>query len=224
MPDLHFAHIALVPAIGMPNANRKHLTAIISDIHMNDARSLTYGYSWFKSNKHYLISYVDSLIAHADEYRALVLLCEVFYEYVTPVPFPTFATITNQPISESEYIRSIAKANHDLIEKFVELQSAGVELVYVPGNHDMGATKDDIHYIFGEKVRIISDKQGLGTYQPKYAPQVLMEHSHRYDVMCAPDPLSNIGIDSVNQDNAFLPASYFTTRIGATSTFYGLRN
>jgi len=218
-----YAHLMPVPSAErlLPKADEKQTTAIISDMHLNDLRARTHGYSWFIENRSLLVSYLDYLIAHADKYRELVLLGDVFDEYVTPAPFPTFADLQGKPMSESEYIRGIAAANGEVIDRLKAVQQAGIRLVYVPGNHDMGATDADIRAIFGEDIIQARDVAGLGTYIPDYAPCVVMEHSHRYDVLCAPDPLSNIGIDGVQADNAFLPAGYFTTRIGATSAVFG---
>jgi hypothetical protein len=32
---------------------------------------------------------------------------------------------------------------------------------------------------------------GLGTYSPVGYPQIAIEHGHRYNFFCAPDPISN---------------------------------
>ena len=218
-----YAHLMLVPQNEqlLPKIDSLGVCAVISDIHLNDLRAQAYGHSWFIENKSLLLNYLDYLIAHAKRYRELVLLGDVFDEYVTPAPLLTFADISGNPMSESDYIRSIAEHNQPVIDRLKAVQDAGITLVYVPGNHDMGATEADIRAIFGDRVVQARDVAGLGTYIPDYAPSVVMEHSHRYDVMCAPDPLSNIGIDSVSADNAFLPAGYFTTRIGATYAVYG---
>ena len=217
-----YAHFMLVPHEQLlPNIDSQSVSAVISDIHLNDLRAQAYGHSWFIENKSLLINYLDYLIQHARRYRELVLLGDVFDEYVTPAPLLTFADMLGNTMSESEYIRGIAKHNREVIDRLKAVQDAGIRLVYVPGNHDMGATEADIRAIFGDEVVQARDVVGLGTYIPDYAPAVVMEHSHRYDVMCAPDPLSNIGIDSVSADNAFLPAGYFTTRIGATYAVYG---
>lgn len=218
-----YAHLMLVPAAEqlLLQTGKKQITAVISDIHMNDRRAQAYGYSWFIENKSLLLNYIDYLITHADRYRELVLLGDVFDEYVTPAPLLTFADIKGDAMSESEYLYAIAAANQTIIDRLKAVQEAGIRLVYVPGNHDMGATEENIRHILGEEVVQARDAAGLGTYIPVYATNVVMEHSHRYDVMCAPDPLSNIGIDSVTETNAFLPAGYFTTRIGATNALYG---
>jgi len=52
---------------------------------------------------------------------------------------------------------------------------------------------------------------GLGTYSPANCPQIAIEHSHRYNFFCAPDPLSNQDI----APGTIMPPGYFFTRIAA---------
>ncbi len=199
--------------------SRKSYSAVISDIHLNDARSIKNGWSWCKKNQSALIGYIDNLIEKKEQYRELVLLGDVIDEYVTPVPYATFARPDGTVVTEKEYFRLIADANRAIFDKFKELQSAGIKLIFVPGNHDCGLDADDVHELFGPDAVFVSDVRGLGSYVPEYASEITMEHGHRYDVMCAPDMLSNIGKDNVTKDNAFLGAQYFVTRIAATHDY-----
>ena len=52
---------------------------------------------------------------------------------------------------------------------------------------------------------------GLGTYSPLDYPKIAIEHGHRYNFFCAPDPFSNQDIAL----GTILPPGYFFTRLGA---------
>lgn len=216
------AHMMLVPdtAATAIYDEQKAYTAVISDIHLNDQRSMDGKWSWFIDNQPYLIEYLDNLIENKDKYKELVLLGDLFDEVVTPIPLPTFA-VNGLPVSEKDYLRAIANVNEnkEVLDKIKEVQSAGIQVIYVPGNHDSGVDEDLLHEFFGSGAKFVSDVQGLGSY---ISSDMLMEHSHRYDAICSPDPYSNIGIDDVTQDNAFMGIQYFSTRIAATHRQKGL--
>lgn len=219
--EISMAHMMLVhdsKSAVLQDGEKTH-TAVISDIHLNDSRSQKYGWAWCRDNKQNLIDYLDYLIKNAGSYRELVLLGDIFDEFVTPVPYATFAREDGTPVSEKEYFDLIAEANREVIDKMKEVQESGIGLIYIPGNHDCGIDADDVHRIFGEKAEFVSDVRGLGTYLPEYASEITMEHGHRYDVMCSPDMFSNIGVDDVTADNAFMGPQYFTSRIGATHDY-----
>lgn len=215
------AHMMLVQDASASKVyeGKKSYSAVLSDIHLNDARSKTNGWSWCNENEDYLKNYLDNLIANADQYRDLILLGDVIDEFVTPVPFAAFAKPDGTVVTEKEYFDLIAETNSDIFEKFKQLQAAGIKLIYTPGNHDCGLDEDDVHKLFGEEAMFVSDVRGLGTYEPEYASEIAMEHGHRYDVMCSPDMISNVGIDDVTEDNAFIAAQYFITRISATHDY-----
>lgn len=216
------AHMMLVPDTAAEAIYDEHkaYTAVISDIHMNDQRSMDGQWSWFIDNQPYLIEYLDNLIDHKDQYKELVLLGDLFDEEVTPLPLPTFA-VDGDAVSEKEYLRAIAAVdeNKEVLDKIKEVQSAGIQVVYVPGNHDSGLDENLLHEFLGNGAKFVEDVQGLGSY---ISSDVIMEHSHRYDILCSPDPYSNIGIDDVTAENAFMGIQYFTTRIAATNRYRGL--
>jgi hypothetical protein len=53
------------------------------------------------------------------------------------------------------------------------------------------------------------EELGLGTYSPADVPKIAIEHGHRYNFFCAPDPISNQDI----APGTILPPGYFYTRI-----------
>ena len=215
-------HMMLVPdtsATAMYD-EQKVYTAVISDIHLNDQRAMDGKWSWFIENQPYLIEYLDYLIENEEQYKELVLLGDLFDEEVTPIPLPTFA-VDGAIVSEKDYLRAIARVeeNQEVISKIREVQEAGIQVVYVPGNHDSGLDEDLLHEFFGSGAKFVSDVKGLGSY---VSSDMIMEHGHRYDVICSPDPYSNIGVDDVTEDNAFMGIQYFTTRMAATHRYRGL--
>lgn len=216
------AHMMLVAdtAAETRYEEQKVYTAVISDIHLNDQRAMDGKWSWFIDNQPYLIAYLDGIIAHKDQYKELVLLGDLVDEEVTPIPLATFA-VNGTTVSEKDYIRAIARVekNKEVIDRIKAAQDAGIQVVYVPGNHDSGLDEDLLHELFGNGARFVSDVKGLGSYE---TADMVMEHSHRYDVLCSPDPYSNIGIDNVTEENAFMGIQYFTTRIAATNRHRGL--
>lgn len=215
------AHIMLVRESSAEDVleGNKSYSAVISDIHLNDSRSQTNGWAWCRENLENLTDYLDKLMEEKDLYREIVLLGDVIDEYVTPVPYATFADRDETIVTEKEYIRLIADANKEVLEKFMELQAAGIKLIYVPGNHDCGLDADDVHSLFGPDAVFVSDVRGLGSYVPEYGKEITMEHGHRYDVICAPDRVSNIGTDEVTAENAFMGMQHFTTRIATTHDY-----
>jgi hypothetical protein len=58
---------------------------------------------------------------------------------------------------------------------------------------------------------------GLGTYSPVGYPQIAIEHGHRYNFFCAPDPISNQDI----APGTISPPGYFFTRIAALHVAQG---
>jgi len=52
---------------------------------------------------------------------------------------------------------------------------------------------------------------GLGTYSPADYPKIAIEHGHRYNFFCAPDPISNQDV----APGTIMPPGYFFTRIAA---------
>ena len=79
-----------------------------------------------------------------------------------------------------------------------------VDLIYVPGNHDMLGTADILHEIIPNALWE-GGPEGLGRYLP--FPEMIFEHGHRYDFFNCPHPLVNEGHE--------LPPGYFVSRLYA---------
>jgi UDP-2,3-diacylglucosamine pyrophosphatase LpxH len=177
----------------------------ISDIHMGDPRSVALGYCWFSKNAAALESLLDAALA-CPQVKQLVILGDLFDEWVVPYrlfPFDPQAGVNNS----RDYFLSIANAatNVNVINKLKAIASSeAVQLIYVPGNHDMLLTQDILQEII-PGVIWQGDSTGLGHYS--FLNEIVMEHGHRYDFFNCPQPLSDQG--------HILPPGYFISRLDA---------
>lgn len=192
--------------LGIENENTTRSSIIcISDIHMGDQRSASMKYCWFTKNDAALDSLLG-MVMTSPHVRQLVILGDLFDEWVVPyhlAPFDSMAGIHNS----RDYFRSIANSdvNKDIISKLRTIAAGGVvQLIYVPGNHDMLLTQAILQEII-PGIIWQGDSPGLGHYSP--VDEMVMEHGHRYDFFNCPQPLSNQG--------HMLPPGYFVSRLQA---------
>ena len=187
------------------DTTKRNSIICISDIHLGDPRSAALGYCWFTKNAPALESLLDVVLTN-QQVRQLVILGDLFDEWVVPYSLPPFdsgAEIHNS----RDYFLSIANSpiNISIISKLKAIASGGtIELVYVPGNHDMLLTKDILQEII-PGITWQGDSTGVGHYSP--LNEIIMEHGHRYDFFNCPQPLANPG--------HFLPPGYFVSRLDA---------
>ena len=192
--------------LGVENDTTKRNSIVcISDIHLGDARSVALGYCWFTKNEAALESLLDLALA-SPQVKQLVILGDLFDEWVIPyrlAPFDAQAGIYNS----RDYFLSIANAptNIGVINRLKAVASASnMQLVYIPGNHDMLLTHEILQEII-PGVIWQGDSTGLGHYSP--ISNIVMEHGHRYDFFNCPQPLANPG--------HILPPGYFISRLDA---------
>jgi len=104
----------------------------------------------------------------------------------------------------------VVDANRTVFDKFRELKNGGVELVYIPGNHDMQLTEDDFTQVLpGLFTQARSAGiEGMGEYRPD--KEVFVEHGHRYDIMNAPYIGKN-GVDGI--EGSILPPGFFVSKL-----------
>ena len=109
-------------------------------------------------------------------------------------------------------MQRIATTNKGVIDGFNDIIKSGkIQLTYVPGNHDLTITADNVDLILPGIHQARDKEQGLGTYSPAEFPMIAIEHGHRYNFFCAPDPISNQDI----APGTIMPPGYFFTRIAA---------
>lgn len=189
-----------------PLAAGRNKTVIISDIHMGEERGATAGYTWFTENSASLESFLDE-VAQSEQVKTLVIAGDFFDEWVVPMALQPFQS----GITSSEgYFMSVANAplNKNIVNKIKEIVNGGlIEVVYVPGNHDMLMTQAIMQKII-PGITWAGTSTGMGEYWP--GSHIVIEHGHRYDFFNAPDSLTRSG--------SLLPPGYFISRVYATKT------
>lgn len=188
------------------DTTERTLIACISDIHCGDQRAIEGNYSWFNENADALSDFLDYVKGH-QRIKQLVIMGDLFDEWMVPYnrkPFDSAVDIT----TSKEYFKAIASnsTNKPIFDKLSEISTGGViDVIYVPGNHDMLVTQDVIEELI-PNAQWMSDVTGLGNYNP--VDKIHMEHGHRYDFFNCPQPLIN--------DGQILPPGYFVTRLYAS--------
>lgn len=180
--------------------------AIISDIHMGDQRAYNNDYCWFGKNQAALESFLDYVVSDTSEIRQVVILGDLFDEWLVPYTISPFDPAVNIS-STRDFFNAVAGAtvNENIFDRLkAVVNHDSVELIYVPGNHDMLGTEDILHEIIPD-ASWKGGPDGLGEYSP--LPGMLFEHGHRYDFFNCPQPLVNAGHK--------LPPGYFVSRLYA---------
>ena len=178
----------------------------ISDIHMGDERAVSGNYCWFDENADALENFLDYVMSCPDV-KQLVILGDLFDEWLVPYEVSPFDSTVNIHDSE-EYFHAIANCptNLPIFNRFRTIVNEGeIELIYVPGNHDMLLTEETLDGII-PNITWKGDVTGLGKYSP--VDRIIMEHGHRYDLFNCPQPLVN--------PTHMLPPGYFIARLYAT--------
>ena len=178
---------------------------VISDIHLGN--DTTYS----ECVKHLpLLKKFLTQVRESKTIKELVIAGDMLDEWYVPSRTDTYNGGT-----QKDFVRKIAQSNKIVVDELNNIiQDKKIKVTYVPGNHDLLITAENVNEIFpGINQARDTGKQGLGTYHPEDFPQVAIEHSHRYDFFCAPDPYSkqNEPVGSI------LPPGYFFTRIAVNS-------
>jgi len=182
--------------------------AVISDIHMGLAKANDLKYCWFGKNNTALLNLLD-FIYTGNQIRQVVILGDLFDEWIVPYtisPFDPLAGISNS----KEYFHAVASnpVNQLIVAKLQDIALIQeIDLIYVPGNHDMLLTNDILQEII-PGIIWKGDTAGLGRYCP--VPEIVLEHGHRYDFFNCPQPLVDSG--------HMLPPGYFISRLYAQGT------
>jgi UDP-2,3-diacylglucosamine pyrophosphatase LpxH len=196
---------------GIPSLNNERkLIVCISDLHLGADDS----YTETKKNREPLVKFLDQ-IRLAPNIKELVIIGDLVDLWFVPSEAETFRGKT-----QKEFVGIVAKNNKLVMAAFNNIIRDGkIKVTYVPGNHDLIVTAEDIQNIF-PGIHQQRDVQGLGSYSPDGHPEIVMEHGHRYNFFCAPDPISNRDI----APGSILPPGYFFTRIATTSVVEGHPN
>jgi UDP-2,3-diacylglucosamine pyrophosphatase LpxH len=180
----------------------RNMIVVISDLHLG----ADLNYAECKNNLGALEKLLLQIKA-GQNVKELVIAGDMFDEWFVPA-----TTDTYQGKNQADFVRRIANANKGVFDAVNSIiMEKKILVTYVPGNHDLSITAASVESVLPGINQARDNVPGLGTYCPADYPKIAIEHGHRYDFFCAPDPISN-------QDTApgtILPPGYFYTRIAA---------
>jgi len=180
--------------------SERNMIVVISDMHLG----ADIAYTECKNNLGPLVKLLQQ-IRTAPNVKELVIAGDLIDEWFVPATVNTY-----QGKDQSDFVLRLAAANSGVFASLNQIiQEKKILVTYVPGNHDLDITAASVDLIL-PGINQARDARGLGTYIPASIPLLAIEHGHRYNFACAPDPISNK--DSV--PGSILPFGYFLTRIG----------
>ena len=186
--------------------NERNMIVVVSDLHLGADLS----YAEFNKNTPSLQKLLKQ-ISVSPNVKELVIAGDLLDEWYVPATINTYAGK-----DQRDFVQRIATANKGVIDDFNKIiQSGKILISYVPGNHDLTITAENIDLILPGINQVRDNEQGLGTYSPADNPEIAIEHSHRYNFFCAPDSISNQDI----APGTIMPPGYFFTRIAALHMF-----
>jgi UDP-2,3-diacylglucosamine pyrophosphatase LpxH len=192
---------AATGSVGPLNSGTGERTQIVvvSDLHMG----ADIAHAEFNQNRKPLVDFLDQ-VRESPTIRELVIAGDLLDEWFVPATTDTYAGK-----DQADFVKRIASTNQEVIDAFNRIiQDGSVRVTYVPGNHDLTITAANVESIL-PGIRQARDVQGLGTYFPGGHPDIAIEHGHRYNFFCAPDPISNSAV----APGSILPPGYFYTRL-----------
>ncbi len=179
--------------------SERNMIVVISDMHMGADMA----YTECKNNLGPLVKLLQQ-IRTAPNVKELVIAGDLIDEWFVPANINTYLGK-----DQGDFVLRLAAANSGVFAALNQIiQEKKILVTYVPGNHDLGITAASVELIL-PGVNQARDARGLGTYIPASLPILAIEHGHRFNFACAPDPISNK--DSV--PGSILPFGYFYTRI-----------
>lgn len=183
--------------------NVRNLILVISDLHLGaDAR-----YQECNVNRTALIHFLEE-VRKSPNVKELVIAGDFFDEWFVPSPIDTY-----QGADQDDFVERIVSTNRLVFDAFQNIINDGKILVtYVPGNHDLTIADLNVEKAL-PGINQVRDEGtlGLGSYSSENYSEIVIEHGHRYNFFCAPDPISNQSI----APGTILPPGYFFTRIAA---------
>jgi len=188
--------------------NERNMIVVISDLHLG----ADLAYAEIKENLGPLEKLLLQIKA-SPNIKELVIAGDLLDEWFVPAPIDTY-----QGKDQADFVQRIAIANKGVIDAFNSIINEKKILVtYVPGNHDLTITEASVERILPGINQARDPVLGLGTYSPAGYPKIAIEHGHRYNFFCAPDPFSNQDI----APGTISPPGYFFTRIAALHVSQG---
>jgi len=186
----------------------RNMVVIMSDMHLGADLS----YAECKNNLPALEKLIKQ-IKTSPNVKELVIGGDLVDEWFVPATVNTYAGGV-----QSGFVSRLSASNSGVFAALNSIIQEGQILVtYVPGNHDLAITAASIESVLPGINQARDNVLGLGTYSPAGLPKIAIEHGHRYNFFCAPDPYSNQSI----APGTIMPPGYFFTRIGALAVIQG---
>lgn len=188
----------------------RSIIVCISDLHLgaNDA------YAEINRNRADLVDFLEKIRIHPN-IKELVIIGDLIDEWFIPMEVDTF-----EGKNQISFVEAVASNNKPVIDAFNNIISDGnVKVTYIPGNHDILITSEDLQNIL-PGINEVRDVKGLGVYSPEDLPELIIEHGHRYNFFCAPDYSNR----QKTETDSILPPGYFFTRIATSSVMQGRPN
>lgn len=180
----------------------RNLLVVISDIHLGADLS----YAEINKNLGSLEKFLIQ-VKNGKNVKELIIAGDVVDEWFIPAPLDPY-----KGKDQADFVQRVKAANKGVFDVLNSIiQEGKIHVAYVPGNHDLTVTAASIESILPGITQVRDPELGLGTYSPSDNPKVAIEHGHRYNFFCAPDPFSNQKI----APNTISPPGYFFTRIAA---------
>ena len=187
----------------------RNMIVVISDLHLG----ADLDYAECKVNLPSLEKLLKQIKA-APNVKELVIAGDLIDEWFVPA-----TTDTYQGKDQADFVQRVATSNKGVFDAINSIIFEGNILVtYVPGNHDLTITAAHIESILPGINQSRDAVLGLGTYSPADYPKIAIEHGHRYNFFCAPDPFSNQDV----APGTIMPPGYFYTRIAALCVKQGM--
>jgi len=186
--------------------NVRDKIVVISDLHLGNDLAYSENVKHLKRLQQFL-----NEVRSSQTIRELVIAGDMFDEWYIPTRADTYSGG-----SQASFIKKTVAANQSIFDVLNGIiQDKKIKLTYIPGNHDMGFTPENVNIAMPgvNQARDGSDKYGIGTYHPDGYDQIAIEHGHRYDFFCALTPKAN----EADAPGATLAPGYFFARIAANS-------
>ncbi|MHC4741307.1 MAG: metallophosphoesterase [Planctomycetota bacterium] len=179
----------------------------ISDIHMNAGKGFRkakgqYPYEWLGPDEVKRFADFLNFVNRAKDVQELVIIGDLLDDWVYPVDIvpPSLEDILKAPIN-----RPIVRALKRLTAK-KKNKDEEITVLYLPGNHDMGITREMIRRQFPRMIF-----GGTALYNSVYrSSRLRAEHGSAYAMFNAPD--------AINSPGNRLPLGYFISRVVATKS------
>jgi len=185
--------------------NVRNMIVVVSDMHMGADND----YTECKDNRVPLAKLLGQMRV-SPNVKELVIAGDLVDEWFVPADVDTYAGK-----DQADFVQRLAATNIIVFDAINQIIKEGkIKVTYVPGNHDLAITAANVNLILPGINQARDNQQGLGTYTPADLPILAIEHGHRYNFACAPDPISNKDI----APGSIMPPGYFFTRIAALAS------